>query len=65
MSDEDSQGNRTVELTCLKCNKDFETKWSFGKDVTCPHCKSTWETDWDTDADDNISGPWITHEKKP
>ena len=34
----------TVELTCLKCNKDFETKWSFGKDVTCPHCKTTWET---------------------
>ena len=44
MSDEDSQGDWTVELTCLKCNKDFETKWSFGKDVTCPHCKTTWET---------------------
>ena len=65
MSDEDSHGDRTVELTSLKCDKDFETKWSFGKDVTCPHCKTTWETDWDTDADDNVSGPWITHEKKP
>jgi hypothetical protein len=65
MSDEDSQGDWRVELTCLKCNRECETEWSFGKDVTCPHCKTTWETVWDTDADDNISGPWITNEKKP
>ena len=31
MSDEDSQGDRTVELTCLKCNKDFVRQ---GRDVS-------------------------------
>lgn len=48
-----------VDLECPDCKKYFETGWEFD-DVQCPICKKWWETDSDTNADDDITGPWIS-----
>lgn len=46
-------------FTCPICGHDFTAAWEFGDTVTCPHCGTQYETEYETNADDDIIGPWL------
>jgi len=48
-----------VELTCANCQKEFTCDWYFESEVTCSHCGALLNVEHDTNADDDITGPWV------